>query len=50
MAKYSFRVKGSDEDITTTNAKSIEEAVSFFSKGKDLTEDKFVQLYEVIKK
>tara|TARA_R110002167_G_scaffold299457_5_gene503819 strand:+ start:294 stop:446 length:153 start_codon:yes stop_codon:yes gene_type:complete len=50
MAKYSFRVKGSDEDITTVNARSKEEAISFFSKGKNLTEDKFVQLYEVIKK
>jgi len=48
--KYSFKSKMSNEGISTTNARSLEEATEIFAKRKDLSLEKFTKLYEVNKK
>ena len=50
MAKYSFHSKLSKESIKLVNANSKKEAISFFAKLKNLSVDKFLELYEVSKR
>ena len=50
MTKYSFQSKLSREVISTTEARSLDEATEIFAKIKDLPLDKFTELYEVNKK
>jgi len=50
MAKYSFHSKLSKESIKSVNVNSKKEAISFFAKLKKLSEDKFLELYEVIER
>jgi len=50
MTKYSFQSKLSNEAISTTEARSLDEAIEIFAKIKDLPLDKFTELYEVNKK
>lgn len=50
MTKYSFQARSSKEAISTTEARSLEEATEIFAKIKDLPLEKFTKLYEVNKK
>lgn len=50
MAKFSFRTLKSDEYISTTNVRTKEEAIIKFAKIKDLPIEKFLKLYEVVKR
>ena len=48
MPKYSFRSIRDKEKINSTYASTFEEALTIFSKRKDLTLENFLNLYEVI--
>ena len=50
MTKYSFKSKLSKEVISTTEARSLDEAIEIFANRKDLSLEKFTKLYEVNKK
>ena len=47
MKTYYFSFRNSDERILTHKANDYEEAVSFFSSLKKLSEDVFLKLYDV---
>jgi hypothetical protein len=46
MTKYSFQSKLSNEAISITEARSLDEATEIFAKIKDLSLDKFTELGE----
>ena len=50
MTKYSLESKYSKGPISVTEARSLEQAINFFAKRKDLPLEKFNKLYEVNKK
>lgn len=47
MKTYYFSFRNSEERILTHRAHDYEEAVSFFSSMKKLSEDVFLKLYDV---
>lgn len=50
MATYYFTAKNSKESISTCEAKTMQEAIEFFSSVKKLDEQDFLRIYDVKRK
>jgi hypothetical protein len=49
MPKYNYSSKHNTEPISSVQANTLSEAVTFFSQVKDLPQNQFLELYEVHK-